>query len=90
MQVRARVVYNGRVQGVGFRWSVSDVRKLFRNTGLVQNLRDGTVEVMLEGVQEEVKRAMAAIDQRMKGHWIEKSCDLRKGEPHFSGFSIVR
>jgi len=87
--MRSRIVYYGRVQGVGFRWNVADVIKHFTLTGTVQNLADGTVEVVLEGDLEEIKDGKLAIEGRMKGYWITNDIEFKKGEAHFSTFSII-
>jgi acylphosphatase len=44
-----RAVVGGRVQGVGFRYSVVDRADRLDLTGWVRNRRDGTVEVFAQG-----------------------------------------
>ena len=44
-----QVFYEGRVQGVGFRYSVRQIAKGFNVTGWVRNLDDGDVEVYAAG-----------------------------------------
>ena len=46
---RLHVFYSGRVQGVGFRFTVETVAVALRLTGWVRNLRDGRVEAVIEG-----------------------------------------
>ncbi len=88
--MRTRILYFGRVQGVGFRWNVAEIVKSFELTGLVQNLTDGSVEVVLEGTGSEIKKASFAIDRKMKGYWTNKEMESKEGEAHFSDFSIER
>ena len=44
----------GRVQGVGFRWSLHTEAKALGLTGWVRNRRDGSVEALLIGAPEAV------------------------------------
>ena len=88
--MRTRILYFGRVQGVGFRWNVAEIVKSFQLTGLVQNLLNGSVEVVLEGTDSEIKKASVAIDRKMRGYWTKKKMEIREGDAHFSDFSIER
>ncbi len=51
----------GRVQGVGFRWFVSDAAARERLAGYVRNLPDGSVEAVAEGEPEALSRFEAAL-----------------------------
>jgi len=62
---RARVLYSGTVQGVGFRWRVVDSAKALAVTGYVRNLADGRVELVAEGERDEIERFLAAVRARM-------------------------
>jgi len=44
-----QVFYEGRVQGVGFRWTVRRIAKGFDVIGWVRNLLDGRVEMQVSG-----------------------------------------
>ena len=85
---RIRVVYTGRVQGVGFRWQVRQVSRGFAVTGFVRNLKDGTVELLAEGIREETRAMIGTVEAKLKDFWKSKVEDEREGEPHFRGFSI--
>jgi len=41
--------FKGRVQGVGFRWTVLDVAQRHHLKGTVKNLSNGCVEVIAQG-----------------------------------------
>lgn len=49
MNVRAHVIFSGRVQGVWFRANTRGKAAELGVTGWVRNLPDGTVEAVLEG-----------------------------------------
>ena len=54
--VSRRFVVSGRVQGVGFRYFVADIAAHERLGGWVTILRDGRVEVLIEGEAQAVDR----------------------------------
>ena len=53
-QVRAHAVISGRVQGVFFRVKTQRAAEGFGVLGWVRNKRDGTVEAVFEGRQQDV------------------------------------
>ncbi len=53
-KVRARVIVEGRVQGVFFRHHTQEMAFRLGLKGWVKNRRDGRVEAVLEGDQERV------------------------------------
>ena len=64
-----QVFYEGRVQGVGFRWTVKRIATGFEVTGWVRNLDDGRVELQAEGTAEEVAAFRQAIrESELKAH----------------------
>ncbi|HEX5492539.1 MAG TPA: acylphosphatase [Candidatus Udaeobacter sp.] len=62
--ISLQVFYEGRVQGVGFRFTVRHIAKGFELTGWVRNLPDGRVELQVSGDEEEVR---AFLDQIARG-----------------------
>lgn len=53
--IAKRIFYEGRVQGVGFRFGVRQIAEGFSVAGYSANLPDGRVEVFLQGEREEVE-----------------------------------
>ena len=86
--VRVQVTFSGNVQGVGFRWSVLQIAKAYKVTGYVQNLTNGTVELLAEGTEQDVCMMLENVESKLKDFWFSKSVDERKGEPHFDTFYI--
>ena len=52
MKKRIHVYYEGRVQGVGFRFTSEYVAQQLKLTGWVKNLPDGRVELVAEGKED--------------------------------------
>lgn len=63
-----RIVFYGRVQGVGFRMTTERTARKYEVVGYVKNLADGTVEVLVRGDTEEIERFLNAIRQRFTGY----------------------
>jgi len=87
---RLQVFYSGRVQGVGFRYTVKTLARGFEVMGVVRNLQDGRVELIVEGERNELEAFRRAIQDSELGHFVrgeEKSWMEAKNE--FRGFEIV-
>lgn len=86
-----RVIFSGRVQGVGFRYTTKDLARGFDVCGWVKNLPDGTVELQVMGDAEEVDGFIKEIaDESNVAHHI-KSLMAENIPPleGVRGFSIV-
>jgi acylphosphatase len=84
----AEVHFQGRVQGVGFRYAVLQLAKEFEVAGFVENLTDGRVRIEAEGTQAELDAFVAAIEDKMQGYIRKTERSARLRVPQFSGFSI--
>ncbi len=67
---RARVLYSGTVQGVGFRWRALEAAQGVPVTGFVRNLTDGRVELIAEGERVDIHRLLESVRVRL-GNLIE-------------------
>ena len=54
-------VIQGRVQGVGFRYFVEEKGRHLGLNGWVRNLRNGQVEVLASGEEEEISLLLSAL-----------------------------
>ncbi|NQU11756.1 acylphosphatase [bacterium] len=61
MRQRAQVFFSGRVQGVGFRYSMRELACGYEVAGYVRNLPDGRVELCVEGDSQEVEAFLDGI-----------------------------
>ena len=60
---KAYITIHGRVQGIGFRFFVSQHARALHLNGIVQNNSDGTVSVDVEGEQQSIKELIALLHQ---------------------------
>ena len=80
MTVHRHVVIRGRVQGVGYRaWT--EVTALERGIeGWVRNRRDGSVEAVFGGLDNDVAAMIAQCRRGPPGAWVE-TIDQREAMP---------
>ena len=87
-----RVLFSGRVQGVGFRYTTREIATGFDVVGAVRNLPDGTVELEIMGETDELEAYLAEITEEspvahfIKEVQIEKIALLENAR----GFRITR
>lgn len=65
-----RVLYEGRVQGVGFRFTAVELAAGYAVAGFVRNLPTGEVELVAEGAADQVEGFLAAVAERMAGNIV--------------------
>lgn len=90
MEVQLRAIFSGRVQGVGFRFQTDRIARNFDVKGYVQNLADGTVELVAEGEKQELLGLLDAIRTRMDGNIRESTESWCSASGQFDCFGIRR
>jgi acylphosphatase len=90
VMVAKRVCYEGRVQGVGFRYSVKSLATGYEVVGWVKNLMDGRVELEVQGEAAEVEAFLGAIlDSHLRRHitkFVSRDISVKVGR---KGFEIA-
>lgn len=88
---RVLVLYSGRVQGVGFRYTVKQVAAGYEISGTVRNLPDGRVELVAEGARDELEAFRQGIrDAGLDGFIRQEDVRWAEARSEFRGFEIVR
>ena len=86
--VRARVNYDGYVQGVGFRFTAQMIARSFPVSGYVANLPNGHVELVAEGEKADVDAFLARVSERMERHIDRETVLWEPFTGEFSGFAL--
>lgn len=90
MKRQIHVYYNGRVQGVGFRFTAQDLAQELGIYGWVKNLPDNRVEVIAEAEEELLKDFLERINKYFSRYiqdadvqWLVATGDLKEFQIRF-------
>ena len=70
--IAKHIVYKGRVQGVGFRFTAQRIAMRYELSGYVKNLPDGSVEMFAQGHPNDVADCLRDIDESF-GSYIRET-----------------
>ncbi len=86
---RRRVLFSGRVQGVGFRATCRWLAGGFDIVGHVSTLPDGRVELLAQGDAAEIDRYLGAISDELGGFIREVVSEQESTDyPLLEGFKV--
>jgi len=86
---RLHAFIDGRVQGVGFRYFVSDLALAMQFTGWVRNTYDGRVEVTAEGERAKLEKLLEALHRGPHSAVvIQVDYDWLPATGEFASFSV--
>lgn len=86
---RLHVIYHGRVQGVGFRYTVEHIATSLAVSGWVKNNRDGSVEIFAEGQEGQLNLLLEQVEDAFTSYIRQKEIDWLKATGEFSDFRIT-
>lgn len=90
MVTRQRVIFQGRVQGVGFRARAQSIASRFPVTGWVRNEPDGTVMLEAQGDEQSLENYLKELRNKTSG-LVEREIHAHvRTEPNEHGFEIRR
>jgi len=89
VQIAKHIIFTGRVQGVGFRFTALRIADRFNLTGWVRNLPDGTVEMVAQGPTEDVDDCIKNIKSSFTGYIKETKIQQIPPEPNCTDFKIT-
>lgn len=72
-EVRKHIVFHGRVQGVGFRYTAKYLALSLHLTGWVKNEWDGTVTLEIQGREPLIQKLLVGLNssQFIKIEWVD-------------------
>ena len=80
--------FSGRVQGVGFRYTVQNLAMQYDVHGYVRNLGDGRVELVVEGPDEEMSALVDSVRRKMGCYISKVDCNDCPATGEFEQFYI--
>jgi len=91
--VNCKVIFKGTVQGVGFRYTVREISRMFSATGFsvtgyIKNLMNGDVELRVEGDEDTIKEFIKEIQKEMEDYISETETNWGEYKGEFKDFSI--
>ncbi len=87
---KRKVIFSGRVQGVGFRYTVSEIARRFSVTGYVKNLVNGSVELVCQGAASELDAFIETILLERARHIAHHSVEVSQATDQYDDFTVRR
>ena len=88
-QIAKNIIFKGRVQGVGFRYTTHRAASRYELTGYVRNLPDGTVEALLQGTEPNIQACLNDLKDTFGGYLREINATSQPINPRYHDFQIT-
>lgn len=85
---RREVLFSGRVQGVGFRYTTRAIAARFPVVGFVENLRDGRVYLVVEGDAQAIAAFVGAVEAEMARYVTSTDSKTVPPSGEFANFQV--
>ncbi|MCM8781290.1 MAG: acylphosphatase [Candidatus Omnitrophica bacterium] len=89
MKKHIHAYFIGRVQGVGFRYTVRDIATDLGIAGWVRNLSDGRVEMEAEAEEDILREFLAKIDRYFSGYIRDTNIEWSDSVGQYHNFRIL-
>ena len=86
---RLHILYHGKVQGVGFRFTAEHIAEGLNLTGWVKNRRDGSVEIIVEGEEEQLNLFLEQVKDSFSSYIKSQEIDWQDSTGEFPDFRIT-
>jgi len=88
MKRKLHLYYSGKVQGIGFRYTVLDIALSQKVCGWVKNLNDGRVEVFAESEEDALNVFLEQINKHFSRHIIDTIVEWLPASGEFRDFQV--
>lgn len=88
-QAAKHIIFTGRVQGVGFRFTAFHTANRYKLTGFVRNSPDGTVEMLAQGFSKDIDDCIREIKKSFPGYLRETKIEEVPQNPQYTDFKIT-
>jgi len=89
MKKQVHVYYSGRVQGIGFRYTLQDIANYQKVWGWVKNLEDSRVEVVAEAEEDVLNSFLQQVNQHFSQYIKDESIEWLPAAGEFRDFRVV-
>lgn len=87
--IARHIIFKGRVQGVGFRFTAHRIARGCQLTGYVRNLADGTVEMFAQGYTEDLDSCIEDIKEYFGDYIRETKINEIPIDTRYKDFKIT-
>ena len=88
MKKQVHIYYSGRVQGIGFRYTVADLADYQKVQGWVKNLDDARVEVVAEADEDTLNEFLQQVNQHFSRYIKDVNIEWLPATGEFRDFSV--
>jgi acylphosphatase len=87
--ITRHIVFSGRVQGVGFRFTALNIANRYELKGYVRNLPDGDVEMLAQGTVEMIDNCVRDLQDSFVGTISHIDIEEATPDPKLTDFRIT-
>ncbi|MHC4757189.1 MAG: acylphosphatase [Planctomycetota bacterium] len=87
--ISKHIIFTGRVQGVGFRFTSYNIARRCQLTGFVKNLADGTVEMLVQGPKDNVLACVKDTKEYFRNYIRETKIEEIPFNSQYTDFKIT-
>ena len=89
MKKQLHLFYSGKVQGIGFRYTVQDIASQQKVCGWVKNLSDLNVEVAAEAEEDTLNNFLKLVNQHFSHYISDVSVEWLPARGEYRDFQIT-